>query len=56
MHVHVERDRKTAKFWLQPVRLVSSRHFKKHELTVVEAMVARHEAGIVELWHERFGH
>jgi len=30
-HVHVERDRATAKFWLNPVRLVTSRNFKETE-------------------------
>ncbi|MGD9634228.1 MAG: DUF4160 domain-containing protein [Pirellulales bacterium] len=31
-HVHIRRDRSTAKFWLNPVRLARSRGFGDHEL------------------------
>lgn len=31
-HVHVQRDRSLAKFWLDPVRLAGSRRFPAYEL------------------------
>jgi len=55
IHVHVERDRKTAKFWLGPVRLVKSRNFSERELTKVRLMVLEHEAELLRFWNERFG-
>jgi hypothetical protein len=54
-HIHVERDEKTAKFWLQPVRFVTSRHFRKTELTKVMKIVEDHEAELLRFWNERFG-
>ena len=54
-HVHVERDRKTAKFWLQPVRLDKQRHFGAAELRGVKALVRKHEQAILREWHDRFG-
>lgn len=36
IHVHVARDRKAAKFWLQPVRLEYNHGFAAPELTKVD--------------------
>ena len=36
-HIHVERDECLAKFWLDPVRLESSRGFARAELRRIEA-------------------
>lgn len=44
MHVHVTGGRGSAKFWLRPVRLQSSRGLARHELSRLEdIVVARHE-------------
>jgi len=32
LHVHLQRDRKLAKFWLRPVALASASGFAGHEL------------------------
>ena len=53
-HVHVARDRKAAKFWLEPVRLDYNRGFASAELNRVTAVVREHEAAIVKAWHEYF--
>lgn len=55
-HVHVRRDRATAKFWLNPVRLARSRRFSDHELRAIQAILEQNEARILEAWHEHFGH
>ena len=47
IHVHVARERKAAKFWLQPVRLEYNRGFAATELNKVEALVRQHETGLV---------
>lgn len=54
-HVHVERDRDTAKFWLDPVELERNSRFSKRELKVIEQIVAEHEAEWVERWRDEFG-
>jgi hypothetical protein len=54
IHVHVERDRKAAKFWLTPVRLEYNHGFAVTELNKVEKMVREHEAKLVKAWHEHF--
>jgi hypothetical protein len=52
--VHVERDRKTAKFWLGPVRLDYNRGFTPTELNTVAALTQEHETELVKAWHEYF--
>jgi hypothetical protein len=54
-HVHVRRDRATAKFWLTPVRLARSRGFSDHELRVIQKLIDEHQARMIEAWHEHFG-
>jgi hypothetical protein len=54
-HIHVQRDRKLAKFWLDPVRLARSTRFAAHELTEVQGLVRDNEASFLEVWHEFFG-
>ncbi|MGP1678291.1 MAG: DUF4160 domain-containing protein [Burkholderiales bacterium] len=43
-HVHVQRDRRFAKFWLQPVGLASSHGFAAHELREFHAIVRDNSA------------
>ncbi|MBY0275423.1 DUF4160 domain-containing protein [Candidatus Binatia bacterium] len=54
MHVHVEGGGGSAKFWLRPVHLRSSRGLARHELSRLEGIVvARHEQ-FVRAWNEYF--
>jgi hypothetical protein len=53
-HIHVERDRSLAKFWLKPVALASSKRFASHELKAVEAVVVANAAAFLEAWYEFF--
>ena len=55
-HVHVRRDRATAKFWLNPVRLAASRSFDDHELRDIFRIVSEHESRIMRVWNEHFDH
>jgi hypothetical protein len=55
-HVHVRRDRASAKFWLSPVRLAAARGFDDHEERKVFRIVESHEEQILEAWHGYFDH
>ncbi len=54
-HVHVERETKQAKFWLDPVRFHESRGFNRPEISRLKELVERNEIRLLEAWHEFFG-
>lgn len=54
-HVHVARDRKTAKIWLDPIRLEYNRGFADNELNKITALVREHQVTLVRAWHDFFG-
>lgn len=53
-HVHVARERKTAKYWLSPVRLDYNLGFAPTELNKVAGLVREHEAELLQAWHDYF--
>lgn len=53
-HVHVRRDRATAKFWLDPVRVARSRRFSDRELRTIQKMVEENTERIMGVWNEHF--
>ena len=54
-HVHVERDKNQAKFWLEPVRLQESGGFRRSELRQIDGLVREHESYLLRTWHDFFG-
>jgi hypothetical protein len=54
-HVHVERDDKIAKFWLEPVRLGESGGFNRTEMGRIQKLVDEHHAKLLEAWNDYFG-
>jgi hypothetical protein len=54
-HVHVKREAKIAKFWLDPVGLAVTGGFPLHELREIERLVVEHRAAWIEAWNEYFG-
>ncbi len=54
-HIHVERDKHLAKFWLQPVRLQNSGGFKRQELNRIQELVEENQERFIEVWNEHFG-
>jgi hypothetical protein len=54
-HIHVQRERSVAKFWLEPVALVTNRGFRAHELRRITRLVIQHQATLLEAWHDYFG-
>jgi hypothetical protein len=55
VHVHVERDGVTAKFWILPVRLASSGRFGRRELRLIESIVLSEEENVATSWRRHFG-
>ncbi|HHT9114609.1 MAG: DUF4160 domain-containing protein [Planctomycetes bacterium] len=55
LHVHIERDDKIAKFWLDPVRLQSSGGFSRMEIGKIRMIIGEYHSKLVEAWHEYFG-
>ena len=53
-HVHVQRDRSLAKFWLKPVTLASTRWFPPHELNRLQRLTRENAAILLEAWNEFF--
>ena len=54
-HVHIERDDKTAKVWIDPVRLQSSDGFSRKELSRILEIIVEHRFEFQEAWNEYFG-
>lgn len=54
-HVHVQRERRSAKFWLEPVELARSVGFGAPELNAVRKIVEQNAAAFREAWNEFFG-
>ena len=53
-HIHVQRDRSLAKFWLRPLALASARGFSGRELGRLHALVEENREQFEEAWHEFF--
>ncbi|MGA2773056.1 MAG: DUF4160 domain-containing protein [Bryobacteraceae bacterium] len=54
-HVHVERQDKTCKFWLEPLELARSHGFSARELNLIRRLIGTHLAAILERWYEHCG-
>lgn len=53
-HVHVRRDRATAKFWLDPVHVARSRRFSDRELLAVQKIIVANREKMMEVWNDHF--
>jgi hypothetical protein len=53
-HVHVEREDKIAKFWLDPIRLQRSGGFSRTEVGRIQKLVSNHQAQLLEQWNAYF--
>lgn len=54
-HVHLDRDEKTAKFWLAPVLLARNLGFRANELRDLQRLVRENAADFLGSWHDFFG-
>lgn len=53
-HIHIQSDRKLAKYWLQPVNLAGSTRFAAHELSKLGTLVEDNKDKLMEAWNEYF--
>ena len=54
-HVHVERDHRRAKIWLDPVAIAYSRRFDRRELRKIQRIVEENRYMMLEQWDGHFG-
>lgn len=54
LHIHVEREHRTAKFWLDPIRLQWASGFRPVELREIERIIEKEQSALVEAWHDYF--
>jgi hypothetical protein len=54
-HVHVERDDKVAKFWLDPIRLKRSGGFSRKDIARIEKLLRVYHNRLIEGWNDYFG-
>ena len=52
--MHVEREEKYAKVWLEPVELAWNDGFGARELARIVAIVENHQHELLEAWHGFF--
>ena len=53
-HVHVDRERFSAKFWIQPVCLAKNLGFSPHELRELQQLVTNNQSVFLEAWYGYF--
>lgn len=53
-HIHVEHDDKTAKFWIDPVRLQHSAGFSSKEINRIHKIVMTNQQRLLREWNEYF--
>jgi hypothetical protein len=53
-HVHVARDDKVAKVWLDPVRLEESGGFRRTEINRIVSLVGKHRRELLRSWDDYF--
>ena len=53
-HIHIQRERMLAKFWLKPVMLASSTRFSPQELRKLESLVTENKNVLMEAWNGYF--
>jgi hypothetical protein len=55
MHVHVRRERKVCKFWLERIALAYNNGFSAKELNRIRKLIVTYLGTIREAWNEHCG-
>lgn len=55
MHIHVQREKMTCKFWLEPVVLSKNNGFTPKELNTIREIIYNNRNKIMEAWYEHCG-
>ncbi|MBI1929530.1 DUF4160 domain-containing protein [Candidatus Poribacteria bacterium] len=51
-HVHVGKEGKEAKFWVNPIALARSGRFREHELNEIKGILVGYREDILEAWRK----
>jgi hypothetical protein len=51
-HIHVGKDGKEAKFWVNPITLAKSRRFRDYELNEIEKIIQEFQDNILNAWQK----
>ena len=54
-HVHVQRERRICKYWMEPVALASNHGFSPVELNAIRRLLEDNRIEIKEAWNEHCG-
>lgn len=54
-HVHIDREKLSAKFWINPVSLARNFGYSAHELKRIEQIIIEHQFDFLEKWNGHFG-
>ena len=52
IHIHIEKDNKTAKFNLEPFEMVYTRRFKASEISEIRKLVVDNVEFLIDKWNE----
>ncbi|HEV7903575.1 MAG TPA: DUF4160 domain-containing protein [Pyrinomonadaceae bacterium] len=53
-HVHIDREKLSAKFWLNSTRFARNFGFSSKELRQIEQLIKEHDSELLEAWNEHF--
>jgi len=53
-HVHVERDDRECKFWLEPITLERNPGFSRKAISTIRRLIEWNHALLMERWNEYF--
>tara|TARA_B100001939_G_C16783866_1_gene548161 strand:- start:544 stop:786 length:243 start_codon:yes stop_codon:yes gene_type:complete len=53
-HIHVAKDDRAAKFWLEPVRQAYNEGFRPHELNEIRRIIDEHLDQLSDVWYAYF--
>jgi hypothetical protein len=54
-HIHVEKDNSTAKFELNPIKLIKSKGFKAKDLSEIRKLIEKYKSLLENSWNEYHG-
>jgi hypothetical protein len=55
VHIHIDRENSSVKFWLRPVALARNTGFSASQLREIQKLVLVHQHTLLEAWYGYFG-
>ena len=53
-HVHIERDGRVAKFWLEPLQLSKSGGISRRDINRIQRLTAENRELLIKAWNDYF--